>query len=75
MRKDAEPETLVAACPRGRARTGRYIDPLRSAAACRALDPGDALTAREREVLRHVALGRIEQRRSPSTLDDRRRRP
>lgn len=57
VRKDAEPETLVAAI-RAVARGRTYIDPSVGRGIVRALDPGDALTAREREILRHVALGR-----------------
>ena len=57
VRKDAEPETLVAAV-RAVARGRTYIDPSVGRGIVRALDPGDALTAREREILRHVALGR-----------------
>jgi NarL family two-component system response regulator LiaR len=54
VRKDAEPETLLAAV-RAVARGRTYIDP----AVGRHLDPAaEALTMREREVLRHVALGR-----------------
>lgn len=56
VRKDAEPETLLSAV-RAVARGRTFIDPaagrqlLQAAAA-------DALTPRETEVLRHVALGR-----------------
>ena len=57
VRKDAEPETLVAAI-RAVARGRTYIDPSVGRGIVRALDPGGALTAREREILRHVALGR-----------------
>ena len=57
VRKDAEPETLLAAV-RAVARGGTYIDPSVGRGIVRALDPADALTAREREILRHVALGR-----------------
>ena len=57
VRKDAEPETLVAAI-RAVAGGRTYIDPSVGRGIVRALDPGDALTAREREILRHVALGR-----------------
>jgi NarL family two-component system response regulator LiaR len=57
VRKDAEPETLLAAI-RAVARGKTYIDPAVGRGIIRALDPGDALTSREREILRHVALGR-----------------
>jgi DNA-binding NarL/FixJ family response regulator len=55
VRKDAEPETLLAAV-RAVARGKTFIDP----AAARQLANAhgrDALTTRESEVLRHVALG------------------
>ena len=55
VRKDAEPETLLAAV-RAVAQGRTYIDP----AVGRHLEgpAGEALTAREREVLRHLAMGR-----------------
>ncbi|MCX6544923.1 MAG: response regulator transcription factor [Acidobacteria bacterium] len=56
IRKDAEPETLLAAI-RAVARGRTFIDPY---VACRVAEDATAheeLTAREREVLRHVALG------------------
>jgi DNA-binding NarL/FixJ family response regulator len=55
VRKDAEPETLVAAV-RAVAEGRTYIDP----AVGRWLSAAgeDELTAREREVLRYLALGR-----------------
>ena len=57
VRKDAEPEILLAAV-RAVARGRTFIDP--SVALQLAGGPGghDELSAREREVLRHVALGR-----------------
>ncbi len=57
VRKDAEPELLLAAL-RAVARGRTFIDP---SVARQALDGSagrDDLTPREREVLRHVALGR-----------------
>ena len=56
IRKDAEPETLLAAI-RAVARGRTYVDPY---LARRVADNGaspDDLTDREREVLRHLALG------------------
>jgi DNA-binding NarL/FixJ family response regulator len=55
VRKDAEPEVLLAAI-RAVARGKTYIDPsaARQLAACE----GDALTPRETEILRHLAFGR-----------------
>lgn len=57
LRKDAEPETLLSAI-RAVARGRTFIDP----SLVRRVDEGesdhDALTSREREVLRHLALGR-----------------
>jgi DNA-binding NarL/FixJ family response regulator len=56
VRKDAEPETLLAAV-RAVAAGRTYIDP--GVAARLKADPvTDALTPRELEVLRHLALGR-----------------
>jgi NarL family two-component system response regulator LiaR len=54
LRKDAEPETLLAAV-RSVARGNTYIDP---SIAKSLRVPQDDLTTRELEVLRHVALGR-----------------
>ena len=56
VRKDAEPETLLAAV-RAVARGRTYIDPSIGHRLLRPSTPDD-LTPREREVLRHVALGR-----------------
>jgi len=56
VRKDAEPETLVAAV-RAVTRGRTYIDPSVSGQVLRASSPRDELTAREREVLRRLALG------------------
>jgi DNA-binding NarL/FixJ family response regulator len=55
VRKTAEPEVLLAAV-RAVARGRTYIDP--SVARHLAHDEGPSLTAREMEVLRHLALGR-----------------
>ena len=56
IRKDAEPETLLAAI-RAVARGRTYVDPyLARRVAEDGISPDD-LTDREREVLRHVALG------------------
>jgi two-component system, NarL family, response regulator LiaR len=57
VRKDADPETLLAAI-RAVARGKTYIDPAVGRQIVRAMDPADGLTARERQILRHVALGR-----------------
>ena len=57
VRKDAEPEVLLAAV-RAVARGRTYIDPSVARRVLEAAAPGDDLTARESEVLRHVALGR-----------------
>jgi NarL family two-component system response regulator LiaR len=54
VRKDAEPETLLAAV-RAVARGKTYIDP---AAAIGTRTAGDDLTPRETDVLRQLALGR-----------------
>ena len=56
VRKDAEPETLLAAV-RAVARDKTYIDPSVSRHALRVTTPDD-LTARELEVLRLLAAGR-----------------
>jgi NarL family two-component system response regulator LiaR len=56
VRKDAEPETLLAAV-RAVARGKTYIDPAISRQMLQAAGSVDALTARETEVLRRVALG------------------
>jgi len=55
VRKDAEPETLLAAV-RAVARGKTYIDP--GATAISASVAADGLTPREIDVLRHLALGR-----------------
>jgi len=58
VRKDADPETLLAAV-RAVAKGKTYIDPAVSRELVRALAPGDeSLTERETEVLRQLALGR-----------------
>lgn len=57
VRKDAEPEVLLAAV-RAVARGKTYIDPTIARAAIHAADPHEELTPRETEVLRHLALGR-----------------
>jgi DNA-binding NarL/FixJ family response regulator len=57
IRKDAEPETLLAAI-RAVARGKTYIDPSLAGRVAEATMPHEDLTAREREVLRHLALGR-----------------
>lgn len=57
IRKDAEPETLVAAV-RAVARGKTYLDPAVAEVVRRAADVRETLTARELEVLRLVALGR-----------------
>ena len=60
IRKDAEPETLLAAI-RAVARGKTYVDAgLVRQVTDAGLHPED-LTEREREVLRHLALGRVEQ--------------
>lgn len=56
VRKDAEPETLLAAI-RAVARGRTYIDPFLARRAAEAAGGEDDLTTREREVLRHLALG------------------
>ncbi len=56
VRKDAEPETLLAAV-RTVARGKTYIDPSVSDQVLHASAPRDELTPREREVLRRLALG------------------
>jgi NarL family two-component system response regulator LiaR len=56
VRKDAEPETLLAAV-RAVARGKTYIDPAIGRQMLHAAGSMDALTARETEVLRRVALG------------------
>ena len=57
VRKDAEPETLLAAV-RAVARGKTYIDPYLAGKVARAAAPSDALTPREAEVLRHLVQGR-----------------
>jgi len=57
VRKDADPETLLAAI-RSVARGKTFIDPSVGRQIVRAADSHDDLTPREREVLRHLALGR-----------------
>jgi NarL family two-component system response regulator LiaR len=57
VRKDAEPEILLAAV-RAVARGQTYIDPSIARQLVDAAGPVDALTPREAEVLRHLALGR-----------------
>jgi two-component system, NarL family, response regulator LiaR len=57
VRKDAEPETLLAAVRAvGRGRT--FIDPAIGHRVARAAPSPDDLTARERDVLKQMALGR-----------------
>ena len=56
VRKDAEPETLLAAV-RAVARGRTYIDPSVGRQLLRTAADDDNLTRRERDVLRHVALG------------------
>jgi NarL family two-component system response regulator LiaR len=56
VRKDAEPETLLAAV-RAVARGKTYIDPSVSSQVLHATSVHDDLTPREREVLRRLALG------------------
>ena len=57
VRKDAEPEILLAAV-RAIARGKTYIDPSVSGQILRAAAPSEDLTPREIEVLRQLALGR-----------------
>lgn len=57
VRKDAEPETLLAAV-RAVARGRTFIDPSVSRQILQAARPQDDLTPREVDVLRHLALGR-----------------
>jgi len=57
VRKDAEPEMLVAAV-RAVARGNTYIDPAVAAQLVGAFSPADELTPRETDVLRQIALGR-----------------
>jgi DNA-binding NarL/FixJ family response regulator len=57
VRKDAEPEVLLAAV-RAVARGKTYIDPTIARAVVHAVDPHEELTPRETEVLRQLALGR-----------------
>ncbi|MBZ5577169.1 MAG: response regulator transcription factor [Acidobacteriia bacterium] len=57
VRKDAEPEILLAAV-RAVARGKTYIDPSVGRQILQAASPQDDLTPREVEVLRHLALGR-----------------
>ena len=57
VRKDAEPETLLAAV-RAVARGKTYIDPYLAGKVARASAPSDALTPREVEVLRQLVQGR-----------------
>ncbi len=57
IRKDAEPETLLAAI-RAVARGRTYIDPYLARQVAVAESAHEHLTARERDVLRHLALGR-----------------
>ena len=57
VRKDAEPEVLLAAV-RAVARGKTYIDPSVSRQILHAADPHEELTPREMEVLRQLALGR-----------------
>ena len=57
VRKDAEPEVLLAAV-RAVARGKTYIDPSVSRQILRATAPNEDLTPREIEVLRQLALGR-----------------
>ena len=56
LRKDAAPETLLAAV-RAVARGKTYIDPAIGRQLLEAQMAGDVLTGRETEVLRHLALG------------------
>ena len=56
VRKDAEPETLLAAI-RAVARGKTFIDPFLARRVVESETTHEELTGREREVLRHVALG------------------
>jgi DNA-binding NarL/FixJ family response regulator len=56
VRKDADPETLVAAI-RAVAAGRTYIDPAVARQLIRSADEPDALTSRETDVLRQLALG------------------
>ena len=56
VRKDADPETLLAAV-RAVARGRTYIDPSIGSRLLETVASAEILTARENEVLRHVALG------------------
>ncbi len=56
VRKDAEPETLLAAV-RAVARGKTYIDPSVSRQLLHAADTAEVLTPREIDILRHLALG------------------
>lgn len=56
VRKDADPETLLAAV-RTVARGKTYIDPSVARQMIEATTASETLTAREREVLRHIARG------------------
>ena len=56
VRKDAEPETLLAAV-RAVSRGKTYIDPAIGRQILQAAGSSEVLTARETEVLRRVALG------------------
>jgi len=57
VRKDAEPEILLAAV-RAVARGKTYIDPAVARVVLEAADPREELTPRETEVLRQLAFGR-----------------
>jgi two-component system, NarL family, response regulator LiaR len=57
VRKDAEPETLLAAV-RAVARGRTFIDPAIGHHVMRVTPVADDLTARERDVLRQIALGK-----------------
>ncbi len=57
VRKDADPEMLLAAV-RAVASGRTFIDPSVAGRAIETASPRDQLTAREAEVLRHVAMGR-----------------
>lgn len=57
VRKDAEPETLLAAV-RAVARGKTYIDPYLAGKVARAAAPSDTLSPREAEVLRQLVQGR-----------------
>jgi len=56
VRKDAEPETLLAAI-RAVARGRTFIDPFLASRVADSATAHEALTNRERDVLRHLALG------------------